>query len=381
MLFEFGLRNFFSFREGATISFRLDSKCPEEVSLGRGYTPVICVKGANASGKTQLLKGLAFLATFCADSFELDPDDGIPIIPFYDSSEPSEFFAEFMIEDVAYRYEAAMTETEVIREVLYRTKQRQVKVFEREGNTITYANKLSIGLKSINLRKNASIISTARQYKLPVEELGQIYTFFKMVTSNVTFSGLREEPRDIPFVSKFLHGNPEVFKFVKDFIKECDTGISDIDIIEVVDPDRETRYAPVFTHEHNGKAHPIIAMVESSGTKALYRDLATYHLALKYGSIVIADELDINLHPYLLSKIVDLFVDEETNPNGAQLIFSSHNTEIMDQLGRYRTYLVNKDENESFAYRLDDVPGDILRNDRAISPAYRDGKIGGVPRL
>lgn len=381
MLFEFGFRNFFSFREGVTISFRLDSKCPEEISLGRGYTPVICVKGANASGKTQLLKGLAFLATFCADSFELDPDDNIPIIPFYESTEPTEFFAEFMIENVAYRYEAAVTEKEVLSEVLYRTKQRQVKVFEREGNTVTYANKASIGLKSINLRKNASIISTARQHKLPVEDLSEIYRFFKMVISNVTFAGLREELREIPRVSKFLYNNPDVFEFVKNFIKECDTGISDIDIVEVVDPDSETRYAPVFVHEHNGKSHPVVAIVESSGTKALYRDLATYHLALQYGGIVIADELDINLHPYLLSKIIDLFIDEETNPNGAQLIFSSHNTEIMDQLGRYRTYLVNKDDNESFAYRLDDVPGDVLRNDRAISPAYRDGKIGGVPRL
>jgi hypothetical protein len=61
-----------------------------------------------------------------------------------------------------------------------------------------------------------------------------------------------------------------------------------------------------------------------------------------------------------------------------QLLFTTHNTEIMDILGRYRTYLVQKVDNESFAYRLDEVPGDILRNDRPISPAYNDGKIGAL---
>jgi hypothetical protein len=211
--------------------------------------------------------------------------------------------------------------------------------------------------------------------------LENVYRFFNYFTSNVGFSGLRETPRDIHHVSKLLFRNKDVFEFVKNFIRDCDTGISDIRIVEVVDPDSETKYAPVFLHEFEGQEYPVTAMVESSGTKALYRDLAAYYLALKIGGIVIADELDINLHPYLLAKIVELFLSEETNATGAQLIFSTHNTEIMDQLGRYRTYLVNKEENQSFAYRLDEVPGDILRNDRPISPAYKDAKVGGVPRL
>jgi hypothetical protein len=63
------------------------------------------------------------------------------------------------------------------------------------------------------------------------------------------------------------------------------------------------------------------------------------------------------------------------------MIFTTHDTDIIDLLGRYRTYIVNKDENESYVYRLDELPGDMLRNDRPISPAYKDGKIGGKPRL
>ena len=74
-------------------------------------------------------------------------------------------------------------------------------------------------------------------------------------------------------------------------------------------------------------------------------------------------------------------MDPEKNKMNAQLLFTTHSLEIIDITGRYRTYLVNKDENVSFAFRLDEVPGDMLRNDRSLIPAYREGRIGGVPRL
>lgn len=381
MLLEFGCRNFFSFREGLSISFRLDANCPEEISNGLNYAPVICVKGANASGKTQVLKALSFIANFCTSSFSRDVDDLIAVSPFFESTEPCEFYAEFEHLGTEYRYELTTTDVEVKREVLYKKKQRQSRVFERVDNALVYASKAVAALKAITLRKNASIISTTHQYDIKLSEMQDVYTFFKFIVTNVSYTGLREQPRDIFWVSKYLKENPEIFDFVKDFIKKCDTGVSDIQIFEVTDSDNNKKFAPAFLHAHERQTHVVTSMTESSGTKALYRDLAGYHLALKFGGIIVADELDINLHPFLLRKIVELFLDEETNIKGAQLIFSTHNSEILDHLGRYRSYMVNKDNNESFAYRLDDFPGDVIRNGRAISPAYKDGKIGGVPRL
>lgn len=382
MLLEFGISNYFSIREGVNISFRLDAKCPESISNGLSYTPVICLKGANASGKTTILKGLSFLSGFCTDSFNKDPDEPISLFPFFDSTEPTDFFVDFSMNGIEYKYELQLNDKEVLREVLYKTKQRQVRVFERVGTKIIYAAKSVDAIKTITVRGNASVISTVRKYQIELSDFPDVYKFFKVTFSNVSFSGLRESPRSIQSVSRFLNDNSEVFEFVKNFIKEADTGISDIQIIEISDPDeKEKKYTPIFIHDVDGSSYPVVAMVESSGTKALYRDLTGYFLALKYGGFVVVDELDINLHPFLLSKIVDLFLDEKKNENCAQLIFSSHNTEIMDQLGRYRTYLVNKENNQTFAYRLDEIPGDILRNDRPISPAYKDRKIGGVPNI
>ena len=76
-----------------------------------------------------------------------------------------------------------------------------------------------------------------------------------------------------------------------------------------------------------------------------------------------------------------MFTCRESNPNGAQLIFSTHDSDILDLVGKYRIYIVNKRENESFAYRLDEVAGDMVRNDRPVAPVYRSGKLGGIPRI
>ncbi len=120
---------------------------------------------------------------------------------------------------------------------------------------------------------------------------------------------------------------------------------------------------------------------QSSGVKSLYLQLGRYKTVLDKGGILALDEFDINLHPDLLPMLIDFFEDEKKNINNAQLIFTTHNSEIMDELGKYRVVLVNKTENESFLYRLDEIPGDILRNDRSISSVYNAGKIGGKPKI
>jgi AAA15 family ATPase/GTPase len=382
VLLEFGLENFFSFREGVSISFKLDSNCPANISQGKNFTTVIGIKGANGSGKTHVLKGLAFLVHFCASSFSTKPEDAIGVDTFFDNDQPSELYAEFSINGIAYRYELSVTNTEVKRECIYKKNKKQIKILERINNELVEKTRAFARLDAIKLRKNASIISTAHQYGF--EELGEIYDFFASCMSNVTYSGLNETPHNIYGVSKFLNENEEILKFVKSFIAECDAGISEIEIIEVKGKDDKegvVQFAPHFVHEVDGEFHHVTQLTESSGTKALFRNLPSYKLVLDRGSVLILDEFDTHLHPHILPKLVQLFLNPKSNPKSAQLLFSTHDAEILNHLGRYRTYLVNKEKNESFAYRLDEIPGDILRNDRPILPAYNEGKIGGIPRL
>ena len=81
----------------------------------------------------------------------------------------------------------------------------------------------------------------------------------------------------------------------------------------------------------------------------------------------------------ILPLIVDLFTNKEINKHNAQFIFTAHNTEIIDVLGKYRTILVNKEDNVSYCYRLDEIPGNMVRNGRPITPLYLHKKLGGVP--
>lgn len=121
--------------------------------------------------------------------------------------------------------------------------------------------------------------------------------------------------------------------------------------------------------------------LESSGTRLLYTQLALFKQVLDTGGVLLLDEFDNNLHPELLGWLIDLFFDSEHNPHHAQIIFSSHNTTVMDRLTKYRVVVVNKEENESFLYRLDELPGSLLRNDRSVETIYKSGKLGGVPSL
>lgn len=379
MILEFGFKNFFSFKEGMVLSFRLDANCPPHISLGRPFTPVLGIKGANASGKTHILRAVSFLASFCTSSFAWDPDGPIAVEPFFESTEPCEFYVEFQVPSGLYRYELSITETEVRRETLYRTKAKRTKILERTGHEISYASKDFSRLKTIKLRTNASLISTARQYEL--NELQELHNFFRQVLTNVSFGGLRENQISISEVSEFLSRHEKLLSFVKEFIMTCDVGIADIRIISRdVDKDKK-EFFPIFYHDVNGERKPITDVTESSGTKALFRQLVMYKLMIDAGGLLVLDEFDVHLHPHILPKLLALFLDSETNPKGGQLIVSTHDAEILNVLGRYRTYLINKVENESFGYRLDEVPGDLLRNDRPLLPAYNDGKVGGVPRI
>lgn len=358
---------------------RFDANCPPQISRGLEFATALSIQGANGSGKTQLMKALPFVARFCTNSFASDPEDELLFSPFFNNTENSEFFVEFSEDGLQFRYELICTEHKVISEVVYQKKIKKTKIFQRDLNQITYTTAKLDSLKGIKLRKNASIISTAHQYEL--KGLASLYKFFNKVRSNVGYGGLREKKIDMQSVSKYLYSDDDALQFVSSFISDCDTGIESIKITSRKTEDGKEQFTPLFVHSNEGKNHSVTQYTESSGTKALYRDLPMYRIVLKSGGVLIIDEFDLHLHPLILPKLLGLFSDKESNPRNAQIIFTSHHPDLLDVLGRYRVYLVTKRDNESFALRLDEIPGDMLRNDRSIIPAYKDGKIGGVPRL
>ncbi|EMQ4302668.1 ATP-binding protein [Yersinia enterocolitica] len=395
MIYSYGFKNYFGFKEGAEVSFELNNRVPKDISMGRDVATILGVKGANGAGKTNLLKALVFLATFCTDSFKTNSDDEIDADPYFKNKKPSEFYIDFRCGEIRYTYELAVTHKEVTYERLFKKNlspneskktTRKVLVFERLKNEITKRLEDLSSIDVISLKSNSSLISTAYNYKFsePLVILNDIYRFFDNFITNVYYTGLNDVSlgiESIHSVSKLYHINNKAFDFVKNIIIRSDLGISDVRILERTNENGKKIYFPIFEHEVGGEKHSLTIYDQSSGTKSLYVKLHLYWLTLNVGGVLILDEFDLNCHPFILPKLLELFESEEANPLGAQFVFTSHITEVLEKLSKFRTYFVNKEDNESYCYRLDEIGGDLLRHGRAITPIYNDGKIGGVPKL
>ncbi|RON39547.1 ATP/GTP-binding protein [Pseudomonas brassicacearum] len=387
MIYSFGAQNYFSFREGMSASFQLSAKVPASVAQGRRVSTVLGIKGGNASGKTNILKCLVFLQEFISTSFSLEDGDGLGFDTYFGNEEESNFYIDFKVGDVRYLYELTATPFAVVREALYKKLQRKTLIAERVGNVIVERPNDYKALDFVELKSNASLISTVAKYKikdLPTA-FADIVEYFGYMDGNVAKSGVVPDEsmfkRDT--ASAFYYKVPEAFEFAKNIIKNSDLGIVDIEIHKSELSAGKVQYLPLFLHKvgKSDTTRYLTPFDQSSGTMALFRRLAMYWMVLDDGGVLIMDEFDQNCHPMLLPSLIKLFTDKDSNPKGAQFIFTAHNADIIDELGKYRTILVSKEDGESYSYRLDEIPGDLIRNDRSIAALYREGKIGGIPRL
>lgn len=379
MLLKYGAKNFACFLEGIEISLELGAQCPTKISKGKPVTNLLCIKGANGSGKTIALKILAFLTEFCCRSFNNEPDEKIWIDSFFNNKDPIDIFCDFEFNGTKYRYELSLTDLRVISEKLSRKVNRLSTVFERSGNSLTYCIKEFEEFNKIKLRTNASIVSTAYQYELA--SVRPIYKFFNSIITNFTWFSRPGFSTSSRKISQYYYKYPKALERAVKFIKECDLGITDIRISESKDEKGNKYYFPIFHHDTNAKKNWLTYYDQSLGTKTLFLSFPYYISALGNGDVLVMDEFDTDFHPAILPKIISLFDDEKKNLRNSQMIYSTHNTDILEYMGKYRTIIINKESSESYGFRLDEIPGDIIRNDRLIAPVYRSGKIGGVPKL
>jgi hypothetical protein len=381
MILRYGGSNFFCFKEEFEIDLRLNKNCPSEISADLDCSKVMCIKGANAAGKTNALKALSFLASFISSSFNEKPDFKLSLETYFGNNKASNLFCEFRINKLDYRYELSIEKNEVVKEDLYSLTNEQP-LFRREKNSLKIETDTYFELSKIpSLRSNASIISTANQHEM--ECISEIYNFFFYGQySNVGDLGF-DEILDNDSLSKFYNDHPKILDFVIEQLNKYDTGIKDITIDSYFDKEGNEIFFPLFYFDVEGTPKILRLHHQSSGTKRLYKLLGWCYLMtdvseLKpFASIMVMDELDLHLHSDILPELIKLFQDKENT----QLIFTCQNDRILDTMGKYRTIFINKDANESYSYRLDELPSDLLRNHRPITPHYKKGSIGGVPNI
>jgi len=393
MLHTYTFKNFQSFAEGVEVDLTVNRKSTltdwmNENVCGNRVSRLLAVVGHNASGKTALLKPIAFLYWFISQSFASPPDSLIPCSPHVvHTTEPSEFECLFDFDGTLWRYVLKCTPQRVLYEALYQKRERFAYVFIRTWNPET--NSYSVKQQGFGLspqsakkgRANVSLIAWAAQYDVPLAK--QLAT--SLVISNVNVVGrLPVSDQAIMFAAEHFSSNPTQRLQMNRLLSEWDLGLAGVDLQEIqlnpVEAPEEKTWFPFGRHVSGSDSFSLPFNMESNGTQGAFILLSRLLPVLENGGLAVIDEFENDLHPLMLEPILALFANPETNPQGAQLVFSTHAVEVLNLLEKSQVMLVEKDSNcLSTAYRMDTVEG--IRNDDNFYAKYMAGAYGGVPSI
>ena len=398
MLHYFKLKNFFSIEEEAKVSFRVGQKTPETDLIclgaeGARLSKLMAVIGANGSGKTNVLKSLTFLRWFICDSFRSKPDNGIPVEShFFQDEDNSEFEMVFEIEGQLYRYNLIVNRRKIVHEALFlKTSKFFSYLFRRDWDEtkdkyLIRQQKFGFSAREAEkVRPNASLISTAAQYNVSCAL--KLVKFFSRFHSNVNYGGrTRSEPGDLLSVSEFFQEQPDIKQQMVGIMCRLDLGLSDV-IIEkrkFTDESGDTGEVPVPYGVHRradtDKEVKLPLWQESNGTQRAYVLLKKILPALADGGVVVIDEMEADMHPEMLTVLLEMFMDTDVNPHNAQIIFTCHAHEVLNILDKTQILLVEKNKDGiSDVWRLDEMQG--VRRDDNLYAKYRAGAYGAVPNF
>jgi AAA15 family ATPase/GTPase len=394
MIKNLSFRNFYSFADETVIDFSLGKKptpSGHDITVkGERYNKAIAVVGANGSGKTQFLKPLAFLSWFVTESFlGSAPEHTIPFVPHRLHSDKNTYFElEFMLKGVDYRYQLELTQNEVLSEALFEKTSSQFSyLFKREKTARGYSFKQKgfpfSKAQAEKLRGNASLLAAAHNYD--VSEAHPFIEFFSRIESNVISSGRRhfQHGAIIEAAEKFQK-TPALLERMSEAMSAFDLGLDSVEIRKLTGHDdtgkEEQIFVPFGVHTtKDGQSFELPFFEESSGTQSAFVLLGPILKTLQQGGVAVIDELDNDLHPHLVPHLLEWFEFEHSNPHQAQLIFTCHTPEVLNLLQKHQVYLVEKRDQNSEAWRLDDMAG--LRADDNLYAKYMAGALGAIPEL
>lgn len=414
MLINFSFGNFRSFRD--IKSLRMEAgrieDLPDSVIEKDGFRllPVAAIYGANSSGKSNIFKAMGLFRLLIIRNSKIDPDDIVFQDPFLLNAQtekaPTVFEIQFLLEGVVYRYGFEYLPAEVVSEWLY---EKEVKpyarercLFQREKQEIDISSEyFSEGLQWVdNIKKLKNRLFLSYVYHNGGDLSKKLIEYLYHCNTISGFDGDGYE--HVSF--KMIEHQSEGYQEALELFKRLDLGFSAIEVEEKevseelkkslslnqnIDS-QERQKARIFetftTHNVYDKDAQAIELVkflatiyESDGTNKIISLSGPLFNTLLHGHVLFVDELDAQLHPILTRAIVRLFMDKETNPKGAQLVFTTHDTHLLDKdcLRRDQVWFTEKDATEaSDLYSLLEFKE---RNDRNFEKNYIQGRYGAIP--
>lgn len=428
MIVNFTIKNFRSFKEETVFSLeasgakgKSDNVAEIETKHGKKFRllKTAVIYGANASGKSNVIRAYWSFRQLIAASFRYDVNDEIILAePFELSpeteSEPTEFTLNFIAWDKQqYIYSIAFSKMEgIIEETLkYYPGKTQKLIYRRRGRKILSKNpdffKSKNDVESIN-PKRLFLSELGNSGDVFWEELRNYFVVGSSVVNGSASTILRmtENAKRI-FESNEASAIAIKNKVIK-LVQLSDLGIKGIELIEedqVLKPDNNTlnehdetysgirkqkrfkTYHDVYEHNNIiGKKQFDLIKQGSTGTFALV-GLSTeilLSLSMPHGRPIWIDEIDNSLHPYLCRFLISLFNHPKSNPYHTQLIFATHETTLLDRnnFRKDQIWITSKDKfGCTKLYSVYDLDVEGLRDDVPFDKWYMSGKFGGLPKI
>lgn len=423
MIINFSIQNFGSVKDKQTLTFEADKSDHLENSYiihtnGLRLLKIALIYGANASGKTTILKALEFLRDIVLAP-ETKKTDELDFQPFlFDSETPNQnsvISIEFIANDTKYFYEVEFFRKAVVNETLNFYNPNKANVYKRttdinnQFTIIKFGSKIKID-KTIekNLEANTlwnnTVLGGFLKTNVDVKELKEAVEWFKNYLRPLIFTKTQLEG----FVTSKID-KKELSKLdVINILKKADFHISDIVIqeeekeipdgfIEFVKkqlkaPDNEVKKLEEkgkitsvnieFEHTVNETKYTLPIEMESQGTRRFYGFAGLLALLIKNSTAFPIDELESSLHPDLYTHFILSFL---LNTDKSQIIATTHNREILDNKDVFRSDAIwFTDKNEKCStelFSLADFDSSIVRNTTNIYNAYKSGKLKATPNL
>ena len=416
MLLRFGVVNHLSIRDSQELSLLTSSLKDNDKGLidceavpKGSVLPAVVIYGANASGKSNIIDALTTMRSMVLWSQSKgNPDGGVPRHPFLldniSSKTSSRFDIDFVIDGVRHHYGFEVSDMAFESEWLYTfPKSHRRMLFERDSMKFRFGRELNGQNNSIArlTRQNSLYLSAAAQNSH--QQLSKIFRFFQSIETIRDIS----IPGTAATLKLLKEGKEGLDRRVIDFLKEIDTGVISCRRSEIDTPEESLNIGRVipllldmltsepFEYEQNadgkfvdtelghhgqdGETFYLDLDRESAGTRRLLIALTHAFRALDNGVPLCIDELDASLHTHASEAVLKLFCSRKINRNGAQLIATTHDTNLMKSstLRRDQLWLTEKESGGATQlYPLTDIRTRKYDN---IEKGYLDGRFGAVP--
>ncbi|MBS1044475.1 AAA family ATPase [Gluconobacter cerinus] len=410
MILDFTVSNFRSFRDEQTLSMNVEGgreRHTSNFSLVENKRFAVLrsagIFGANASGKTNILRAFAAIQWIITSSagrketLTIPPYEPFRLSPTY-AQLPVSFEVEFIVPSGGrYRYEIAFLSRKIVSERLISFARRsRATIFERLAEdtweTVKFGGTFKGGNRKFPFFDNAAYLSRAGNDPSSPDFIREIYKYFESIRYI--------SPTNKMF-SRIALKNPEMMLAVSELLCLADTGVDKITIEENEAADdiripesipeelrqailAENRMVAKFWMKSgSGELIPFDTDDISHGTSKLFDILPVILEALEHGSVIAFDEIDAHLHTDIIGLVLKLFHDDEINIKGSQIIFSTHDTNVLDAayMRRDQLWFVSKEDGISTLKCLSEYDKKYVRQDSPFEAFYRDGRLGALPAL